>query len=34
MKRYRVLENKGSYKTGCIVNEFEAFYYDLKVEQI
>lgn len=34
MKIYLVLENKGSFKAGCLVSENEAYYYDLKVKAI
>lgn len=27
-----VIEDKGSFKAGCKVSEFEAFYFDLKVK--
>lgn len=30
----RVIENKGPFLIGCIVTEFEAFYYDLKTEEV
>lgn len=33
-KSYRVIEAKGSYKIGAIVDGFTAFYFDLRVEAV
>lgn len=33
-KMYRVLESKGSYKVGAIVDGFTAHYFDLFVERM